>query len=73
MGKQNPRSHSGTTYHFAKVIDQTAAGEDVHSREILCTGWVIMIAMDGEYWDANVQIGILKVHPPAPAPTSALP
>jgi hypothetical protein len=30
-------------------------------------GWIIVIAMDGENGEADVQVGVLKVHTPAGA------
>ena len=60
----------GRAHHFAKVVDETTAGKNVHSREVLRASWVIMIAMDGENGDADVQIWILEIDAPAEADTA---
>lgn len=57
-------------YHFAKVVDETAAGKNVHSREVFRASWVIMVAMDGENGNAYVQVWILEVDAPAAAVTA---
>ncbi len=63
------RTSATQPHHFAKVIDEPAAGENVNCREVLCASWVIMIAMDCEYGDADIQVWVLKIDTPASQPS----
>jgi hypothetical protein len=50
-----------STHRLAKVVDQAARGQDVHSRQVFCTPRVVMVPMDGEDGQAHVQVGVLVV------------
>ena len=52
-------------YSFAEVVDQVAGRQDIHSREVIGSCWVIMVAMNSEDRQPHVEVVILKVHAPA--------
>jgi hypothetical protein len=54
-----------TAHHFAKVIDEVRRRQQVHRRQVVGAGGVVMVAVDGEHRQAHVQVGVLKVGAPA--------
>lgn len=46
---------------LAKVVDELGGGQNVHGRQVLRAGRVVVIAVDRKHGQADVEIGVLKV------------
>jgi hypothetical protein len=46
---------------LAEVVDIMDGGDEVYGREIFWARGIVVIAMDGEDWKADIHVGILGV------------
>jgi hypothetical protein len=46
---------------LSKVVDEATGAQNVHRRQVVGPGGVVMIPMDGEDGEPNVQIGVQEV------------
>ena len=60
------------THHFPKVVDEAACREEVHGRHIVWPRWIVMVAVDSKNRQADVEVGVCKVHEPAPCERASL-
>jgi hypothetical protein len=55
-------SWGGGSHHFPKVVDEAAAADEVHRRQVVGPGRVVVVAVDGEHGQADINVGVVKVH-----------
>lgn len=48
-------------HHFAEVVDQARRRHQVHRRQAVGAGRVVMVAVDGEHGQPDIKVGVLEV------------